>query len=354
MKKYILIASSIIALTGLYVALNYVRPLENLQQAPSGFEDQQPAPSGAAGGGGVRSPVSYVFDYNDPRVLVGYTQEVFAAKVLKEIGRNPAVLAENTQIPHFQYEAEVLYNIKGSANGKVMLDFDAIEGGRLVSGNTYLLAMRHWEETRPWYYVGSHPAFKLMVSDNASLTDEQLIELVKKHERTYELLNAYPNEILRDIDIRKNRTPNSFQSLSDEEKQVVYAKFEELIPLRPVPDILPPPPPPTPVLAESDWIRCRDGVDNDNDGLIDIADPDCGGTLREDLPSLCRDHEDNDLDGLVDAADPDCAPFYPEPAPPPPPPTPIPATSSVITSEPVPEPEPEPTSTSTSTATSTQ
>ncbi|MCA9538637.1 MAG: hypothetical protein KC620_07095, partial [Myxococcales bacterium] len=46
---------------------------------------------------------------------------------------------------------------------------------------------------------------------------------------------------------------------------------------------------------------CADGVDNDGDGLIDEADPDCA----ERMPT-CSDGADNDGDGLIDADDSDC------------------------------------------------
>lgn len=47
---------------------------------------------------------------------------------------------------------------------------------------------------------------------------------------------------------------------------------------------------------------CDDGIDNDGDGLIDAADPDCNpGNLE-----ICCDGIDNDGDGLIDSADPDC------------------------------------------------
>ena len=63
--------------------------------------------------------------------------------------------------------------------------------------------------------------------------------------------------------------------------------------------------------------QCSDGIDNDGDGLIDAADPDChtdgnpgnpdsynpGGTEGG---AQCADGKDNDGDGLVDAADPGC------------------------------------------------
>jgi Concanavalin A-like lectin/glucanases superfamily/Calcineurin-like phosphoesterase len=67
----------------------------------------------------------------------------------------------------------------------------------------------------------------------------------------------------------------------------------------------PPPPPPAPEI-------CNNGIDDDGDGLVDTADPDCQ------TPEVCNDNRDNDGDGLVDTADPDCqttsgyhyAPFF--------------------------------------------
>jgi len=61
--------------------------------------------------------------------------------------------------------------------------------------------------------------------------------------------------------------------------------------------------PPTPEV-------CTDTVDNDGDGLIDCADPDCASaTVCQAPPSqeICTDTVDNDGDGLIDCADPDCA-----------------------------------------------
>eukprot|EP01043_Picozoa_sp_COSAG02_P033697 COSAG02_NODE_2314_length_9156_cov_8.075072_7_plen_252_part_00 len=73
--------------------------------------------------------------------------------------------------------------------------------------------------------------------------------------------------------------------------------------------------------------ECRDGVDNDGDGTMDCEDPDCatmrmctgagtgGATRPGQLPEdpntetgrECVDGQDNDADGKVDCADPDCA-----------------------------------------------
>ena len=56
---------------------------------------------------------------------------------------------------------------------------------------------------------------------------------------------------------------------------------------------------------------CWDGVDNDGDGLIDCADPDCVDiiTCLENTLIACNDLTDNDGDGLVDCFDPDCFGF---------------------------------------------
>lgn len=78
---------------------------------------------------------------------------------------------------------------------------------------------------------------------------------------------------------------------------------------------------------------CDDGIDNDCDGYTDCADYSCkggsskdsqateeaiafcaaGGTVGEEQPenteSACSDGVDNNLNGLIDCADPDCASF---------------------------------------------
>ena len=57
--------------------------------------------------------------------------------------------------------------------------------------------------------------------------------------------------------------------------------------------------------------ECRDGADNDRDGLFDCDDdacassPDCA-VAEGDESGECRDGADNDLDGLFDCEDPGC------------------------------------------------
>ena len=56
--------------------------------------------------------------------------------------------------------------------------------------------------------------------------------------------------------------------------------------------------------------QCKDGIDNDGDGAIDIADFSCQGDPDRDDESnpqaSCQDGVDNDNDGLTDLADPGC------------------------------------------------
>ena len=72
---------------------------------------------------------------------------------------------------------------------------------------------------------------------------------------------------------------------------------------------------------------CANGIDDDGDGLIDCDDPDCGidndgdghfappcgndcndanPNINPGKPEVCGDGLDNDCDGLIDCADPDC------------------------------------------------
>ncbi len=57
--------------------------------------------------------------------------------------------------------------------------------------------------------------------------------------------------------------------------------------------------------------QCADGIDNDGDGKIDLADPGCASASDTDEsnppPAACADGLDNDGDGKIDLADPGCA-----------------------------------------------
>ncbi len=57
------------------------------------------------------------------------------------------------------------------------------------------------------------------------------------------------------------------------------------------------------VLAE---VNCHDGVDDDQDGLVDCLDGECRAQCFESSLETCSDGLDNDADGVVDGADPQC------------------------------------------------
>ena len=59
--------------------------------------------------------------------------------------------------------------------------------------------------------------------------------------------------------------------------------------------------------AQASFEECDDGVDNDDDGLVDCDDPDCATfPACEVFEDDCDDELDNDGDGLIDCDDPDC------------------------------------------------
>ena len=59
-------------------------------------------------------------------------------------------------------------------------------------------------------------------------------------------------------------------------------------------------------VATSQSEICDNGIDDDGDGLIDCADPDCCNFTGCDCMEICDNGIDDDGDGLIDTADPDC------------------------------------------------
>src|SRR5258706_9789019 len=55
---------------------------------------------------------------------------------------------------------------------------------------------------------------------------------------------------------------------------------------------------------------CNDAKDNNGDGKIDWADPQCTFAANIEKGCRCFDAIDNDGDGKIDAADTDCASYY--------------------------------------------
>lgn len=64
------------------------------------------------------------------------------------------------------------------------------------------------------------------------------------------------------------------------------------------------------VLEEDTPQLCNDGLDNDEDGLIDCLDGGCNTLCNEDNATTCNDGIDNDSDGLIDCDDDECSPLF--------------------------------------------
>ena len=60
-----------------------------------------------------------------------------------------------------------------------------------------------------------------------------------------------------------------------------------------------------PVTEENTGENCRDGIDNDGDGVADGSDTGCNQVLYEPYEVTCDDGIDNDADTLIDLEDPD-------------------------------------------------
>jgi len=64
------------------------------------------------------------------------------------------------------------------------------------------------------------------------------------------------------------------------------------------------------VIEEDSVELCEDGIDNDEDGLIDCEDSGCSTLCAEDNSITCNDGIDNDGDGLIDCEDEECSPLF--------------------------------------------
>ncbi|MEK7546922.1 MAG: hypothetical protein AAB536_01950 [Patescibacteria group bacterium] len=192
-------------------------------------------------------------NYADNKILVGSSHNVFVGKIIEQAGN------KSRSGPETQFVADVLYNIKGDLQGKIIINqpggyidgvlyvvggvnygdllvpADRPEAGYMLQpGWTYLLATRYSEKEK-WYTVNSFPRVTKVTSENPNLSNAQLRELAENDPSVKALLEAYPNESLLASDIARNDTKNSFQSLSPEEKQTVYDRISVFSPLPPSP-----------------------------------------------------------------------------------------------------------------------
>lgn len=176
----------------------------------------------------------YVADFSNDKILVGGSQNVFVAKIIKEVGNKTNI----SWMPRTQFEVEVISNVKGYLQGRITVSqiggylngvlyvsnedilgpSDSPSAGHLLQpGSTYLLATRY-SSTDGWYAVNSFPNVIALISQDSNLTTNQLTSLAVSNNRVRQLEKAYPNEILLQADILHNNTLNSYQSLTEAQK----------------------------------------------------------------------------------------------------------------------------------------
>jgi hypothetical protein len=129
----------------------------------------------------------YVVDTSNPKAVVGFSDNVFLGKVIKQVGTKSL-----SAYPETQFEVEVIDNIKGELKGIVKVNqAGGYEGENLflmendkllIEGQTYLFATRYLKEEN-WHTVipvGGDIPFN---------NDEEKKELIEQYK------NAYKEEI---------------------------------------------------------------------------------------------------------------------------------------------------------------
>jgi len=185
------------------------------------------------------SEASYDRNLNIAENLIGSSHNIFIGKVV-------GLSANQRGGSYAQFDVDVVLNIKGVLRGRVTVNTFAWEHKGEIrmrkgsvwpqSGATYLFVTRY-SAANDWYtlidfYTGQDVSWKL-ISDNASLTENQLQQLANSDPRVQQLQAAYPKEEIPEADIYHNNVRNSYQSLSEAEKAAL-------------PYYTPPPSPPTP------------------------------------------------------------------------------------------------------------
>lgn len=131
----------------------------------------------------ISTSQSNAFDTSDPRKLVGFSDNVFIGKVMKQDGEKSL-----SGYPETQFNVEVIENIKGELTGTVkvnqqggyswnkliLFDNDPL----LVEGKTYLFATKYLESEN-WYTV-------VPVHGDIPISNEkEQKELVEKYQKAY-------------------------------------------------------------------------------------------------------------------------------------------------------------------------
>ncbi|MBT2691317.1 hypothetical protein J7I93_24585 [Bacillus sp. ISL-47] len=128
--------------------------------------------------------IDYVIDTSNPKAVLGFSDNVFLGKVIKQVGTKSL-----STYPETQFEVKVIDNIKGELKGIVKVNQAGGDEGEnlflmendklLIEGYTYLFATRYLKEEN-WHTVipvGGDIPFN---------SDEEKKELVEKYKKAYE------------------------------------------------------------------------------------------------------------------------------------------------------------------------
>jgi hypothetical protein len=171
-------------------------------------------------------------NFDDDREFVGAADNVFVGKVIKQTGNVP-----RGGNPETQFSVDVIYDVKGNLQGETIVNqiggymdnvlFVLNEGEKpenylLTPGLTYLFATRGDNTLVFWPYAAE------LLTEDKTLSNEELLKSVQSNKRILNLKIAYPDEVLMGPDISHNRTPNSFASLPVEEQEKIKAEVAQI------------------------------------------------------------------------------------------------------------------------------
>lgn len=125
-----------------------------------------------------------VIDVDNPREVVGFSDNVFLGKVIKKTGKKSL-----SGYPETQFEVQVYENIKGELKGDIKINQSGGYDGKylflmeedelLVEGQTYLFATRYLKE-EDWHTI---------VPSGGSIeynTEKEKVNLIEKYKKAYE------------------------------------------------------------------------------------------------------------------------------------------------------------------------
>jgi hypothetical protein len=158
---------------------------------------------------------------NDDRYLVGWSHYIFVGKVLRQTGTGIMVGPQSSA----QYAVEVISNIKGELTGTVTVaqmgawltntgepSFFFDDDGYLHVGATYLFATKYKQDAN-LYEIATPGYDRKLLTDDASLSTDQLSALADSNSKVQSFKEAYPNEVLYYWDMKTGTAWNNYESL---------------------------------------------------------------------------------------------------------------------------------------------